>query len=722
MYLKILIINFLSLLFFIHLSYSQDSIIYSDFIKTDEKNNIQAKGGVKIINGNQILETENVYIDEENNKIILDDYFTFKDEMGNYYLGSKGEFSKDFNDASIQDFIFIEENKLRLIGKKAIKKGDIDIVEKAVITPCRTLKFFGCPFWQIKSQKLIHDKKDFLIYQKNARMEVLNVPVFYTPYSITPSPLRKDRRSGFLYPTIIPFNSTNGFSAKLPYYFNLSEDKELLITPTFFVNNKQDIKYLYNQRTSGGYISANMSTLTDFSDQPETGDTEWLKDVSLSLNIDYNINRNYKAGLNANIQTKGTYLREYDTNNPINYLSSLSTSTYLDGYSIFENDDLLTIETYNFQAVKNDTDNKKIPKVSPVINYSGKNISLFKNANMNNNFLFYHIYRDKNTKDHAYRQTRLNYDANFSYQSFYKNSRIKAESTIQTDFYSTYKKQIGNEFVSEEHVRAFPMTGLLIDNPYINNKTETIYNPKLFLSLNGSNNNTNEISNELTTDNEIDISRFFSVNRYTGNDKFDNGQRIGYGLDIDKKDLYFNIAQGFQISSDSDYGKDVNMSDDFSDILGDFGINNILDTKSNFSYNFRYNPYEKYIYYQNAGFGSNTIIGDYSINYSNADSRSTSLSFSNRESIGFNFQSINFLEYSNFEFNTSYDMILDRPQKSTIKYNYGDECIGIYSEYNKSYFENTPDTLSIGMNFSFIGPVPQSFLDYLILEPLNFSE
>ena len=68
------------------------------------------------------------------------------------------------------------------------------------------------------------------------------------------------------------------------------------------------------------------------------------------------------------------------------------------------------------------------------------------------------------------------------------------------------------------------MTGLLIDNPYINNKTETIYNPKLFLSLNGSNNNTNEISNELTTDNEIDISRFFSVNRYTGNDKFDYGQ------------------------------------------------------------------------------------------------------------------------------------------------------------------------------------------------------
>ena len=426
--------------------------------------------------------------------------------------------------------------------------------------------------------------------------------------------------------------------------------------------------------------------------------------------------------MNANVQTKGTYLREYDTNNPINYLSSLSTSTYVDGYSVFANDDLLTIETYNFQGVKTDVDNKKIPTVSPVINYSSKNISLNNNINLQNNFLFYHIFRDRNTKDHSYRQSRFNYDANFSYQKFINNSRVRFESTIQSDFYSTYKKQIGNEFVSDQHIRSFPMSGILIDNPFINSKTNTIYNPKIFMSINGSNNNSNEISNELTTDNEIDLSRFFSVNRYTGNDKFDNGQRVGYGLDINNKDFFFNIAQGYQISTNSDYSKDVNMSDNFSDILGDMGYSNILNTPSSISYSYRYSPYDKYIYYQNAGFSSKSKIGDYSISYNNADSRSTSLSFINRESISFNFNSIKFLEYSDLGFLTTYDMISDTPQKSTIKYTYGDECIGIYADYNKSYFENTPDTLSIGMNFSFIGPVPQSFLNDLILKPLNFAE
>ena len=33
-------------------------------------------------------------------------------------------------------------------------------------------------------------------------MRILNTPVFYLPYLVTPSPLRKKRKSGFLTPSI----------------------------------------------------------------------------------------------------------------------------------------------------------------------------------------------------------------------------------------------------------------------------------------------------------------------------------------------------------------------------------------------------------------------------------------------------------------------------------------------------------------------------------------
>ena len=80
---------------------SKDSIIYSDYISKDKNNNIEAKGQVKIIDDDQILTSESIYIDEENNKIILEEEFTFKDESENYYFGSSGEFSQNFENSDM---------------------------------------------------------------------------------------------------------------------------------------------------------------------------------------------------------------------------------------------------------------------------------------------------------------------------------------------------------------------------------------------------------------------------------------------------------------------------------------------------------------------------------------------------------------------------------------------------------------------------------------------
>ena len=63
-------------------------------------------------------------------------------------------------------------------------------------------------------------------------MRVINTPVFYIPYIVTPSPLRKERKSGFLTPSVaLNFDTKTSQSTSFPYYFNISEDKELTFTP-----------------------------------------------------------------------------------------------------------------------------------------------------------------------------------------------------------------------------------------------------------------------------------------------------------------------------------------------------------------------------------------------------------------------------------------------------------------------------------------------------------
>ena len=79
------------------------------------------------------------------------------------------------------------------------------VITKGVYTPCnsRIKIVLICPIWQLEGEKILHDNKTLFLYQKHSKMRVLNTPVFYIPYIVTPSPLRKDRKSGFLTPSVV---------------------------------------------------------------------------------------------------------------------------------------------------------------------------------------------------------------------------------------------------------------------------------------------------------------------------------------------------------------------------------------------------------------------------------------------------------------------------------------------------------------------------------------
>ena len=117
---------------------------------------------------------------------------------------------------------------------------------------------------QLEGEKILHDNENLFLYQKHSKMRVLNTPVFYVPYIVTPSPLRKERKSGFLSPSISLnfFDTKTSQSASFPYYFNLSVDKELTFTPILNygagVDSSQRFMFDYNQILSGGVLSTNL--------------------------------------------------------------------------------------------------------------------------------------------------------------------------------------------------------------------------------------------------------------------------------------------------------------------------------------------------------------------------------------------------------------------------------------------------------------------------------
>ncbi len=84
------------------------------------------------------------------------------------------------------------------------------------------------PDWYIKSDSLILDQDHDVGIGRNTALVFKGVPILGSPYM--KFPLGNRRQSGFLTPTI-GYSSLNGTSIAIPYYFNLAPNYDFTLTP-----------------------------------------------------------------------------------------------------------------------------------------------------------------------------------------------------------------------------------------------------------------------------------------------------------------------------------------------------------------------------------------------------------------------------------------------------------------------------------------------------------
>ena len=132
------IVFFVAIIFYTTEHSAKEIQIYADSIDYDSNENIVAKGNVKIIEGNEVL-TSSIIIINQNKKIItLPKEFQFKDEKDNYYYGTSGEFSTDFMNAKINDIKLLLNDGSRIVGSSGQKTDEQILINKGVCSPCES--------------------------------------------------------------------------------------------------------------------------------------------------------------------------------------------------------------------------------------------------------------------------------------------------------------------------------------------------------------------------------------------------------------------------------------------------------------------------------------------------------------------------------------------------------------------------------------------------------
>ncbi len=697
---------------------ASEILIYADDISYDTNENIIARGNAKIISNGQLIVSDLIIYEKVNKKIILPTEFTLRDNNFNFLSADSGFFTQSLNYGEFSDIRIKLNDGSRIVGNKGKRDGHVDIISKGVYTPCKSrikIANFICPTWQLEGEKILHDNKNLFLYQKHSKMRVINTPVFYIPYIVTPSPLRKTRKSGFLAPSLSLnfFDTKTTQSTSFPYYFNIDVDKELTFTPIINygggIDSSQRFNFDYNQLLSGGNLSTNLTFDSNFENQ---NSNKWLSDASLITNYNQNINDKFRLSLNSALETSQNYIQITQPNSDLSYETSLSTILKLEGFNLNRIDDRFDAKINFYQTNQKNEDNKTIPTVLPHISYNS-GIENKNGNNINNTFEFYNIFRDKNTSVHAQNQQKLSHTFDINKEIYKYNSKVSLKAKMYNQFFSTENKLIhSNNFHTGSMYRLFPIISMEIETPFKlkNDKLNFIFKPTTQIVLSPGLSNSNKISNEDSSNNSFTLDNSSSLNRYSGSDKIDNSKRLNYGFTIENDLIKLKLSQLYEFTDNSNFHIEQGNNDNLSDFLGSIEYENI----NSVSYNFRYDHEDSFIKEQNIYSEFKNYLGEISLSYLDQKSKTDEIITQDTETLNYNFKSKKFLKFSNINLSGLYDLKKEINTEYSLGYTYFDECFGINIDFNrKSYEEENlkpQDVLTLMFSFKNIGSYKSSNL------------
>ena len=702
---------FLIIIYIPSFNNAKEILMYADTITYDENENIIARGNAKIFQNNELIISDLIIYDKIKEKIFLPSKFILRDENNNFFEGENGSFSKNLQKGEFENPKIKLNDGSRIIGKKIKRDNHVDIITKGVYSPCQSrikIANFICPTWQLEGEKILHDNKNLFLYQKHSKMRILNTPVFYIPYIVTPSPLRKDRKSGFLTPSISLnfFDTKTSQSTSFPYYFNLAIDKELLFTPIINygggVDSSQRFIFDYNQRLSGGHFKTDLTFDSNFENE---NNNKWLTDASLITRYNKNLNENYRIQIDSAIETSKNFIQRTKPNDELSYQNSLSTNIKLEGFNLNSIDDYLKIDSNIYQTNQENEDNKTTPIVLPKIKYF-TGYSIISGNRTNSTYDFYNIFREKNTTVHSKKQQKISHKYNISKELINYKTKFKLDAEIYNQIFNTEKKLLsGSNYYTGTYYRFFPILGFSAETPFKNNTLfdNFIFKPQIHMTISPGISNTNKLSNEDSTNNDFSLDNIYRLNRYAGSDKMDNSKRITYGINAHTNNFTSSLFQSYEFTNNSNFHREQGNDDNLSDLLGSVEYKN----ENEILYNFRYDINDEYLKKQSVSLKSKLNLGDLNISYLDQNLKANNIVTKDIETINYSFASKKFSKFSKLKISGLYDLKKEINTEYTVGYSYFDECFGINIDfYRKSYEEDNlkpQDILTIMFSFKNIG-------------------
>ncbi|MDB4246209.1 hypothetical protein N9817_00690, partial [Candidatus Pelagibacter sp.] len=247
----------------------------------DEFSNIYKLGQFKYSINQKILKGDKITLLQNKKENETDKYFF---ETGFFKLNENKFLGKDINIKFHKTLFDDEKNDPRINAASGHGDENNTYLKKGVFTTCK--KTDKCPPWKMKADHVHHDKIKKQITYKNAWLELYDFPVVYFPKFFHPDPSVK-RQTGILRPAIGDHN-THGDSIYLPYFFVISDDKDITVKPRLFNDNKLVLQNEYRQISKNSLTVIDSSILNGYKANPKDKEqtrSHFFANSKINLNL-----------------------------------------------------------------------------------------------------------------------------------------------------------------------------------------------------------------------------------------------------------------------------------------------------------------------------------------------------------------------------------------------------------------------------------------------------
>ncbi|MEM7171245.1 MAG: LPS assembly protein LptD [Pseudomonadota bacterium] len=685
---------------------SADEMIYDEALDI-----ITARGNVEISQDERVLLADVVSYNANTGVVTASGDVTLLEPGGEILFADFVELKEDLSEGVIRQIKVLLTDQSRLAAANARRSEDnYTVFNRGVFSPCKLCRDNpeSPPLWQLKAAEVVHDQEDKTIEYRDAWMEIFGVPVIYTPYFSHPDPTVK-RKSGFLAPSI-GGSSFLGTTVQVPYFWAISNDKDLTFEPIF--TTKQGIVAAGQYRQLLPYGEIDVRATGTIGDR-EASDGTIEKD-KFRGNIDavsrFEFSDNWRGGLDINRASDDTYLRRYD----LSAASTLTSQAFAEG---FWGRDYASVNNFAYQGLRSRVDSNELPIITPLADYNYISEPGIAGGvySLDSNLMVLSRIEGRDS-----RRLSLTNRYEIPYTGAWGDI-YKVTAQLQTDGYFTDGVEAGSDDFNPDNPggsnltgRAFPQLAVNWRYPWIqeNPSWQQVIEPvaQIVLAPNGS--NPGEIPNEDSLQVEFDENNLFSLNRFPGLDRVDSGSRIDYGLNwgatfAGGRSIDTFIGQSFRfIDEQTAFDENTGLRSQLSDIVGRVHVNPFKDV--DLLYRFRFDEKDFQAQRNELALDLGPSALNLDLNYTFLVGDSNNDRFDDREEVTVRLSSQLNNNWSVFA-QTRRDLVDDATLSTRFGVTYEDECFLVEGVIWRNFFQDRDlqpeDAFFVRVVFTHLGEI-----------------